>query len=194
MTDATTLPGYDYGASSVARSPVTLVELRELCELIRFGDEDARRLNAIGDVLEPRLMAFMEQLMQWTGPVALLSVTNDSGDIDQPYLEAAHARFAQGFLDTCRRSFDQAWLDYQHEIGLRHHRTKKNRTDSATAAAHIPFRWMVAFLEPTVETMRAFLKPWVPADDLDALVAAWRKAMLLEVVLYSRAYVPDDDW
>lgn len=53
---------------------------------------------------------------------------------------------------------------------------------------------MVAFLEPTVETTRAFLKPWVPAADLDPLVAAWRKAMLLQVVLYSRAYVPDDDW
>lgn len=194
MTDAMTLPGYDYGAPNVPRSPVTLVELRELCELIRFGDEDVHRLNAIGEVLEPRLMAFMEQLMQWTGPIALTSVIDEKGDIDQAYLEAAHARFARGFLDTCRRTFDQAWLDYQQEVGLRHHRTKKNRTDNARATAHIPFRWMVAFLEPTVETMRAFLTPWVPAADLDSLVAAWRKAMLLQVVLYSRAYVPDDDW
>ena len=44
-------------------------------------------------------------------------------------------RFGQWILDTARAEYDQAWLDYQHEIGLRHHRTKKNRTDSVDAVA-----------------------------------------------------------
>jgi len=30
---------------------------------------------------------------------------------------------------------DQAWLDYQHEIGLRHTRDKKNTTDHADSIA-----------------------------------------------------------
>ena len=95
----------------------------------------------------------------------------------------------------CSAGFDKtAWLDYQYEVGLRQHRRKKNRTGQR--ACHRPYSLPLdgAFLEPTVETMHAFLKPWVPAADLDPLVAAWRKAMLLQVVLYSRAYVPDDDW
>ena len=30
---------------------------------------------------------------------------------------------------------DQAWLDYQHEIGLRHTRNRKNTTDHADSVA-----------------------------------------------------------
>lgn len=33
--------------------------------------------------------------------------------------------------DTCTRDFDQIWLDYQHEVGLRHHRAKSNQADGA---------------------------------------------------------------
>lgn len=193
MTDSM-LPGYNYGAATLPGSPVTLNELRELCELIRFDDDDVRRLETIGDLLEPRIMTFMDRLMQWTGSVALPTVADEDGNVDQAYLEAAHARFARGFLDTCRRKFNQTWLDYQHEVGLRHHRSKKNTTDDARAIPHIPFRWMVAFLEPTAETMRAFLQPLLPAGELVPLLASWRKAMLLQVVLYSRAYIAAEDW
>jgi len=48
---------------------------------------------------------------------------------DSAYLGAVRQRFKQWILDTCNREYDQAWLDYQHEIGLRHHLTKKNQTD-----------------------------------------------------------------
>lgn len=190
----TALAGYDYGAPTTPRSPVSLAELDELKTLLRFGDDDVHRLGAIGDVLEPRLSEFMALLMEWTGPVAMTSVVTTDGTIDEAYAEAAHRRFAQGFVDTCRRTFDQTWLDYQHEVGLRHHWAKKNRTDGSHATPHIPYRWMLAFLEPTVETMAEFLRSLVPPGELAALVSSWRKAMLLQVVLYSRAYVPGDDW
>ena len=49
-------------------------------------------------------------------------------------------RFGQWILDTARAEYDQRWLDYQHEIGLRHHRTKKNRTDGAPSTDIVPFR------------------------------------------------------
>lgn len=190
----TGLPGYDYGAPTVPRSPVTLAELDELTTLLRFGDEDVRRLRTIGELLEPRVNEFMALLMERTGQIAMTSVATSDGTVDEAYADAAHRRFGPGFIDTCRRAFDQTWLDYQHEVGLRHHRAKKNQTDEAHAAPHIPYRWMLAFLEPTVETMAAFLKPLLPAGDVPALIASWRKAILLQVVLYSRAYVPDADW
>ncbi len=36
------IPGYDYGTDKVARSPVTLEDLRELEEASGFTDEDRR--------------------------------------------------------------------------------------------------------------------------------------------------------
>jgi hypothetical protein len=193
MTD-TALKGYDFGAATVPRSPVSMDDLEQLQALLRFDEADVRRLRQIGELLAPELMSFMEQLMEWTGPIAMTSVVRNDGTVDEAYAEAAHRRFAQGFLDTCTRQFDRSWLDYQHEVGLRHHRAKKNVTDGGHATPHIPFRWMLAFLEPTVETMAQFLQPRVSESVLPALVAAWRKAMLLQVILYSAAYMPEEDW
>jgi len=41
------------------------------------------------------------------------------------YLATVRKRFYQWILDTCNRSYDQTWLDYQQEIGLRHTYAKK---------------------------------------------------------------------
>jgi protoglobin len=56
--------------------------------------------------------------------------TGSDGQPNAGYLNAVRQRFSQWILDTCNRSYDQDWLDYQYEIGLRHHRSKKNQTDS----------------------------------------------------------------
>jgi hypothetical protein len=53
-------------------------------------------------------------------------------------------------LDTARADYDQSWLDYQYEIGLRHHRSKKNQTDGAHTAPHIRGRDLLAFSGATV--------------------------------------------
>jgi len=61
-------------------------------------------------------------------------------------------------LDTCRRPYDQQWLDYQQEIALRHTRAKKNRTDGAQETPeHIPLRYVVAFVYPITATIKQFL-------------------------------------
>src|SRR6185295_17857548 len=73
----------------------------------------------------------------WLSPVratpflAAYYGTPDGRTIDERYFIDVRARFGQWIRDTCNRPHDQAWLDYQHEIGLRHHRAKKNRTDGA---------------------------------------------------------------
>lgn len=50
-TKSTKIPGYDYGSSNIARSPISTEE----CELIKqsagFTTEDQRWLRAVGDVL-----------------------------------------------------------------------------------------------------------------------------------------------
>jgi hypothetical protein len=188
----TELPGYDFGAPSVPASPVSMEELAELQQLLRFGEQDVRHLKRVGEVLNRRLEEFDAALMEWIGPVAMTSVIRESdGSVDERYLERTHARFLRGFIDMCVRPYDQAWLDYQHEIGLRHHRAKKNQTDGAPGVApYIPFRWIIASLYPTSQLIRPFL------DDAaaDEMLQAWTKALTLQITLYSRAYVPADDW
>lgn len=71
-------------------------------------------------------------------------------------------RFGRWILDTSRAQYDQAWLDYQHEIGRRHHRTAKNLTDGATSTAIVPFRDLFALVFPVTFTLRPFLA-WVGA-------------------------------
>jgi hypothetical protein len=135
--------------------------------------------------------------MDWTGPVAMTSVVRQAdGTMDEAYLERAHARLVHGFIDTCTRDFDQTWLDYQHEVGLRHHRAKKNQADGAHGVVpHIPYRWIVAFLYPFTQAIRPLLeKAEASPEEREAMLQAWTKAFTLQVTLYSRAYVPQDDW
>ena len=54
---------------------------------------------------------------------------------------------------------DQAWLDYQEEIGLRHTRAKKNRTDNAQTPPHIPLRYLLAFTATMNATDAALSSP-----------------------------------
>jgi hypothetical protein len=134
-------------------------EFDELKVLLRFTDQDVRQLRRVGELLTDRLQELDRYLMDWTGPVAMTSVVRQAdGTVDEAYLERAHARLVHGFVDTCTRDFDQAWLDYQHEVGLRHHRTKKNQADGAHGVVpHIPFRWIVAFLYPFTQAIRPLL-------------------------------------
>jgi hypothetical protein len=70
-------------------------------------------------------------------------------------------------LDTCRRPYDQQWLDYQQEIALRHTRVKKNQTDWADETPeHIPLRYVIAFVYPITATIKQFLAKGVQVGNL----------------------------
>ena len=85
-------------------------------------------------------------------------------------------RFGQWSLDTARAEYDQKWLDYQHEIGLRHHRSKKNRTDGATSTAIVPFRNLFLLVFPVTFTLKPFLaNKGHSAEDVEKRYAAWVK-------------------
>ncbi len=68
----------------------------------------------------------------------------ETGQVDKDYAAAVGKRFGQWVLDTAKAEYDQAWLDYQYEIGLRHHRAK-NQTDHGHALGHIRARDLIAF-------------------------------------------------
>ena len=87
-------------------------------------------------------------------------------------------------------------LNYQHEVGLRHHRTKKNRTDNAAASVeNVPFRDLFALIFPVTVTLKPFLaKKNHSADDVEKMYAAWVKSCLLQITLWSYPYVKAGDF
>jgi len=192
------IPGYDYGSAALARSPVSVEDLELLKKTVLFTAEDEAALRKSKEILQPQV----EQILDvWYGFVGsnphLVAAFCDpaTGQPDTHYLEAVRRRFGQWILDTASARYDQAWLDYQHEIGLRHHRTKKNRTDGALGSAHVPFRYLVALLYPVTATLRPFLeKGGAAPQEVDKMHQAWIKSVLMQVILWSWPYVKDGDF
>lgn len=192
------IPGYTYNTAAVPRSPVTLADFERMKASALFGDEDVKLLRMSHDVVKDHVEAILDV---WYGFVAsqphlLASFTHKTdGQPLGDYLGAVRKRFGQWILDTARAEYDQAWLDYQHEIGLRHHRAKKNKTDGAAGAAIVPFRDLFALIFPVTFTLRPFLaKKGHSAEDVERMHAAWLKSCLLQVTLWSHSYVKDGDF
>jgi len=185
------IPGYAYG--QVSRSPVTLEELELLKQTVLFSADDVAVLAQAGQVLAPQTDAILDV---WYGFVGahphLLRYFSRHGQPDSDYLARVRARFGQWILDVCIKPYDQAWLDYQHEIGLRHTSAKKNVTDGATAEPLIHLRYLTAFIVPLTATIKPFLQRSGHAEaEVEAMHAAWFKAVTLTATLWSYPYVKE---
>jgi len=192
------IPGYTFGTSSVARSPVTLADFEQMKATALFGEDDIKYLRMSHDVVADQVDAILDV---WYGFVAsqphLVATFANAADgkPNTDYLGAVRKRFGQWILDTASASYDQRWLDYQHEIGLRHHRIKKNRTDHAPSTDIIPFRHLFALVFPVTFTLKPFLaKRGHSSDDVDKMLAAWVKSCLLQLTLWSHPYIKDGDF
>lgn len=195
---ASSIPGYRLGDPALPQSALTMKELGELQASLLFGRDDVAALRKAHDILADQVEAILDV---WYGFVAatphLLAYFADpnTGEPVGAYLAAVRKRFGQWILDTCRAEYDEAWLAWQDEIGRRHHRSGKNRTDGVRAAAHIAMRHLLALAIPISLTMKPFLarKGASPAE-VEAMHAAWSKAVLLQAILWSRPYVKDGDF
>ncbi len=67
---------------------------------------------------------------------------------DKQYKALVKKRFVRWVTDTVTRQFDQDWLDYQYEIGLRHTPERKNVKDQAQTASVVPLRFLLTFIAP----------------------------------------------
>lgn len=197
MTDTTTIPGYEYGAAHVAQSPVRRDELRQLEATVGWRDDDARVLRDAAELLIPRAEALVDHLRAQIGRQPHLAqwFFGPDGKPDEAYKAAVKKRFVRWVTDLCTRPHDQAWLDYQEEIGLRHTPAKKNQTDGAHTPPVVPLRYLFAFSAPTVLAVAEFLSAggW-PVARVEAARQAWTKAVLLEITLWSRPYVREGLW
>ncbi|MCS6927350.1 MAG: protoglobin domain-containing protein [Candidatus Binatia bacterium] len=194
----TTIPGYTYGTAAVPRSPLTLEEFALLKQTVLLTDEDLSYLRQSLPILEDQVEAILDVWYGFVGshPHLLYYFTRTAdGQPDADYLAAVRRRFGQWILDTARAQYDQQWLDYQYEIGLRHHRTKKTKTDGVAAVAHIPYRYLPALLFPIVSTLKPFLaKKGHSPEEVEKMQQAWLKSVLLQVILWSQPYVKDGDF
>jgi hypothetical protein len=174
-----------------------LEDLALLERTIGLTPDDARALERAGDVLETTVDAFLDHWYAFQATLPHLGAFSlgPDGQPNVPYRAASRARLRQWIFDTCRRPRDQDWLNYQHEIGLRHTRAKKNQTDGVSSAPHVSFRYVLAQVYPFTQAMRPFLaESDTPADEVEARFQAWSKAVLLQVVLWSHPYVKDGDY
>lgn len=192
------VPGYALGDASLARAPYTLADLAALQKTLLFGDDDVKALRQSKAILADQTEAILDV---WYGFVAstpeLVVFFGDTrtGQPDAAYLAAVRKRFALWILDTAEAKFDQAWLDWQYEIGLRHNRLKKNQTDRVHSAAQVNFRYLVALTIPITATLKPFLaKKGATPQEVEAMHAAWVKAVLMQAILWSHPYVKDGEF
>lgn len=191
-----TAAGYTYGTTATV-SPLTDENFTHLKQSVLFSAEDERYLRMAGEVLADQIEAVLDV---WYGFVAahphlVYYFTDGKGNANADYLAAVRQRFGQWILDTCNRPYDQAWLNYQQEIGLRHHRAKKNQTDGVQAVPHIHLRYLIAFIYPITATIKPFLanKGHSPAE-VEQMHQAWFKSLVMQIALWSAPYVNPQDF
>jgi IS1 family transposase len=192
------IPGYTYGSRELPQAPISDEEFKLLKSTVLMTDEDVRYLRMAGEVLKDQVEDVLDLWYGWVGSNKHLVYYFGDRRTGQPigeYLSAVRKRFGQWILDTCFREYDREWLNYQYEIGRRHHREKKNKTDKVDSVDHIPLRYMIAFIVPITATIKPFLaKKGHSAEDVEKMYNAWFKAVTLSVALWSIPYANKGEW
>jgi hypothetical protein len=197
ITDPPQIPGYTYGQSETASSPVSMEDLHKIEQTATLAEEDERYLQMAGEVLESQAEELVGAWRSVIGSQPHLASTfvGSDGKPDERYKAAVKLRLVQWVIDTCRRPRDQAWLNYQEEIALRHTSLEKNLTDDACTFPYVPLRYVLAFAAVIVTTVRPFLAQQGHSDaDVQGMHDAWTKAVLLQMALWAQPYVNNGEW
>jgi hypothetical protein len=187
------IPGYTYGTADVAPAPFTLADLEQLKASAGFTAEDEYFRRMAGAVLDTQVEAIVKH---WRANIiaGVPHLARHSRNVDgsplPDYLARSSRRFEQWIRDTCLRPYDQDWLDYQHEIALRHTHLKKNQTDAAPSTSHVPYSDIVAFVAVLNETIRPYLAATgLEASDVSRMHKAWCKSMHIQIALWAKSYM-----
>jgi Protoglobin len=198
MTECTkqSIPGYEFGSLQSAKSRLSMEELRQLEQTLGWTGEDERLLRKHIEFSRSQAESMVDAWRAVIGAQPHLAqwFVGPDGNPDNEYKARVKGRFVQWVVDVAARTHDQAWLDYQEEIGLRHTPQKKNKTDESHTPANVPLRYLIAFV-PVVTDIRRFLAAVIEgAAELAAVESAWTKAVHLHVTLWSRPYAKEGLW
>ena len=150
------IDGYDYGTDQAAISPLTLEDLARLKAVVSLTKDDEAALRDAAEILADQAEDMVTAYRARLGELPfMIPYSNHPDSTPNPeYGAASKPRFDRWIIDACTRALDQDWLNYQHEIGLRHTTAKKNRTDHADSLDHIPMRYLLAFTAVVIATAR----------------------------------------
>jgi hypothetical protein len=194
----TQIPGYTMGDRSIPKAPLSMQELDLLKQTVTLTEADVEALRMSYQVLEGRIEEVLDvwyEFIEEHDHLRRFFSDAETGEPNREYMDAVRPRFGQWILDTARAEYDQRWLDYQFEIGRRHHRKEKNATDHVEAVKHIAFRYLPALIVPITTTLRPFLaKDNHSAEEVERMHAAWVKSVTLQVILWSYPYVTQGDF
>jgi hypothetical protein len=192
----TGIPGYDFGSVKSAHSPVSAEELRMLEQTLGWTAEDEQLLRKHAALFEAQAEKMVDSWRALIGAQPHLAqwFLAPDGKPDDEYKAAVKRRFVQWVMDVATRPHDQAWLDYQEEIGLRHTPEKKNKTDARHTPPLVPLRYLLAFV-PVMTPLDQFFESAIrDRAQLDAIERAWTRAVHLHVTLWARPFVRDGLW
>ncbi len=176
-------------------SQVSQTEFTELLASVLWTDDDRAAIRQAGDILVPQAQEILDVWYGFIGshPHLVSTFAGPDGEPSAEYLARVRERFALWIRDLCERDYDQRWLDYQDEIGLRHHTSRKNQTDQVDSPSlFVPLRHMIALIVPVTVTIRPFLEKGEsdPAK-VEAMYQAWFKAVTLSITLWARPFAPE---
>jgi Protoglobin len=191
------IPGYTYGTDEAARSPLSLEDLERLKAVAGLTPEDEEALREAAGILAGQAGDMVTAWRARLGELPFMRPYSGhpDGTPNPEYGAASKPRFDRFIIDACTRPLDQDWLNYQHEIGLRHTHAKKNRTDHADSLDHIPMRYLLAFTAVVITTAREYLAATgATAERVDRMHAAFTKSVMLHVTVWTRAYTGAAGW
>jgi hypothetical protein len=189
--------GYTYGTAQAATSPLTLQDLEHLKAVVWLTPEDEEALREAGEILADQADDMVTAWRTRLGDLPFMRAYSGhpDGTPNPEYGAATKPRFDRFIIDACTRPLDQDWLNYQHEIGLRHTRARKNVTDHADSLDHIPLRYLLAFTAVVIATSRDYLAAkGARPEQVDRMHAAFTKSVMLHVTVWTRPYVDSGDW
>jgi hypothetical protein len=161
-TSPSSIFGYDYGTSRSAISPVSESDLAKLEQAAGWTSADAAVLASQADLFRDKAESMVDSWRAVIGAQPHLAhwFVKPDGAPDEAYKASVKRRFVQWVVDVALRPHDRDWLNYQHEIGLRHTPAKKNKTDDTYTPPVVPLRYLLGFV-PIVLPIRQFLTRWI---------------------------------
>jgi hypothetical protein len=197
IDDPKQIAGYAYGTAEAAGSPLSLEDLERLKEAVWLTVEDERTLREAGEILADQADAMVSAWRARLRDQPWLAgySGHPDGTPNPEYAAATKPRFDRWIIDACTRPLDQDWLNYQHEIGLRHTAAKKNKTDGADSLDRIPMRYLLAFTAVVITSARGYLAAkGASPEQVDRMHSAFTKSVMLHVTVWTRAYLDGGDW
>jgi hypothetical protein len=194
--NAAHIPGYDFGTRKSAESPLSDEDLRNLEQTVGWTSDDRDILLKHSVLFQQQAEPIVDSWRSVIGAQPHLAhwFVGPDGKPDDDYKARVKRRFVQWVIDVAVRPHDHDWLNYQEEIGLRHTPAKKNLADSKQTPPLVPLRYLLGFV-PVVLPIHKFFRTAISDDaELARLQAAWTRAVLLHITLWSRPYAAENLW